>query len=59
MPKKLTGWSTRGRPFSPKEYKSSFLRKSLKINYSEYLAKISKHLKIKKLRKRLGIKLIK
>lgn len=35
--KKYTGWSVRGRPFSPKEFKKSHVKTSFKIGYGEYL----------------------
>lgn len=38
MAKKLTGWSTRGRPFSPVEYKRSYLKKNTRASYSKYLS---------------------
>ena len=40
--RKLTGWGTRGRLFSEKEYNRSFIKSSLKMNYSSYLKEVSK-----------------
>jgi len=34
---KKTGWSTRGRPFSPKEFASSHIKKNFKLSYQGYL----------------------
>lgn len=53
MKKKIAGWSIRGRPFSPKEYKTSYLKKNTKQTYSIYLAHFAKQYKNKTLRKGL------
>jgi len=53
MPKRKTGWSTRGRPFSPKEYKTSHLRKNTRMSYSKYLGEFGRQYKKPKLRKYL------
>jgi hypothetical protein len=54
MAHKLTGWSTRGRPFSPEEFKNSFLGTSLKgFNYGDYLVEFGSQYKKPKLRKSL------
>lgn len=47
---KLTGWSVRGRPFSPKEYNRSHLKASSKQNYSGYLVEFARQYKKNKLR---------
>lgn len=50
VPKRiLSGWSIRGRPFSPEEFKRAYLRKSLK--YADYLTEFARQYKIPKLRK--------
>lgn len=51
--KKYTGWSVRDRPFSPKEFNNSYLKKNMGINYSRYLTEWGKHYKNKRLRKTL------
>jgi len=43
--KKYTGWTTRGRPFSPKEFASSHLKKNAKVSYAKYLQEVSKRYK--------------
>jgi len=49
----LTGWSIKGRAFTPKEYNKSALKKSFRMSYSEYLCDFARQYKNKRLRKTL------
>lgn len=51
--KRLSGWSIRGRPFSPIEYEKTWLKKQTKASYSDYLKEFSRQWKIPKLRRHL------
>ena len=51
--KTYTGWSTRGRAFTPKEYASSFLKKNTGDSYSKYLTEFARQYKSKTSRKYL------
>jgi len=57
MPKKksrrYSGWSTRKRPFTPKEFQSSLIKKSFKGSYGAYLQSFGRQYKNKKLRTEL------
>ena len=47
--RKLTGWGVRGRPFSPVEWRRSYLKmRSGNMSYSTYLAAASRLVKRKK-----------
>ena len=49
-----TGWGIRGRPFSPKEFDLSYIKKNFKgFKYSEYLKWYAKFYKNKRRRKTL------
>jgi len=52
--KRLTGWGTRGRPFSPAEYKKSFIKKNLKMTYPAYLCNTGMGIKKRGLNTTLG-----
>lgn len=40
-----TGWGIRGRPFSPREFQRSYVRRNFRIPYYEYLRQVAKHVK--------------
>ena len=51
--RRLRGWSTRGRPFSPREFRTSHLKKNTKTSYSKYLKSYANQYKNPKLRRSL------
>lgn len=51
--KKFTGWSNKGRPFTPKEYGHSYLKQNSNDSYSKYLNEWGRQYKNKKTRKYL------
>ena len=53
MQRKTTGWSIRGKPFSQREYSSSYLKSGFGMSYSEYLKEYERQYKKKSLRKYL------
>ena len=48
--KEYVGWSNRGRPFSPKEFDLSALKKKTKGSYSDYLVEFARQYRVPKLR---------
>jgi len=46
--RKITGWGMRGRPFSPKEYENSYIKKSFKESYAKYLKDYAILMKLRK-----------
>ena len=52
--KKLAGWGTRGRPFSPTEYKKTYLKSKVRMGYSEYLCQAGKNVKKRGSKKAFG-----
>ena len=56
--RRLTGWGTKGRPFSQSEFNRSYIKKNIhSLSYSRYLMEVSKSLRSKNRRKRESIKI--
>ena len=57
MVKKLTGWGTRGRPFSESEFKRSYIRVNTSVKkYPDYLKRVAKTLASKNIRDKRSLK---
>lgn len=53
MVRRISGWGTRGRPFSPREYGKSHIKRSFGMSYSSYLIEYGRQYKKPSLRKYL------
>ena len=46
--KKYAGWSIKGRPFSPIEYKKAYIKTGFKMGYGAYLQEYGRQYKKRK-----------
>jgi len=57
MVRKMTGWGTRGRPFSEKEFNRSYIKSRFTVKkYSEYLKHIARTMSSRNIRLKKALK---